>query len=291
MTLQSFKSIEDKLNVIGHEIFDVDEETYDLFSHEFPQRNLGMINDRANTLELDIGGRRYDVRQSPGLLTSSNAEGTTGAALWKVSPLLAEWLTDQTNTLWSTGILHSSAVLVELGCGITGLIGLAMAKQVSKYVLTDQRSVLKLLQENVDVNTPLPSRSKAKGRASKVVSSSVDANSKAQVAEINWEQDDADALDEVLGQGEVIDMVIVCDCVFNDFLLQPLVTMCHKISARSSGRKTALLIAQQLRSDEVFSAFVDILVRSFRVWRLSDESLPPALKNGSGFAVHLAILR
>jgi len=250
-----------------------------------------MIDDKASTLEVDVAGERYDIRQSPGLLTSSNAEGTTGAALWKISPLLAEWLADQTNALWSTGILDLDAVVVELGCGITGLVGLVMAKRVSTYILTDQRSVLKLLQENVDANAPHANSSKVKSRTSRKVERSSEGNSKARVMELNWELDDAAALDDALSLGGQIDLVIVCDCVFNDFLLPPLVTMCQKICLRSIEKRTALLVAQQLRSDEVFSAFMELLLTKFNVWRLSDASLPPTLHSGSGFVVHLAILR
>jgi len=111
------------------------------------------------------------------------------------------------------------------------------------------------------------------------------------VMELNWELDDAAALDDALSLGGQIDLVIVCDCVFNDFLLPPLVTMCQKICLRSIEKRTALLVAQQLRSDEVFSAFMELLLTKFNVWRLSDASLPPTLHSGSGFVVHLAILR
>jgi len=265
-------------------------ETYDLFSHTFPQRNLGMVDHKAGHLEIDIAGDRYDIRQSPGLLTSSNTEGTTGAALWKISPLVAEWLIDKTNALWSAGILHPDAVVLELGCGVTGLIGLVMSKRIARYILSDQRSVLKLLQENVDANAP-PDTSKVQGRTSRKAHPITGKASKAHVLALNWEVDEANALDEVLGAADDIDLVIVCDCVFNDFLLQPLVTMCQKICLRLPEKKTLLLIAQQLRSDEVYSTFMDILLRRFRVWRLSDASLSPALQNGSGFAVHLAVLQ
>ena len=268
-------------------------ETYDLFSHEFPQRNLGMIDHKATTLEVDVAGERYDIRQSLGLLTSSNSEGTTGAALWKISPLLAEWLADPTSPLWSTGILYPDAVVVELGCGITGLVGLVMAKRVSSYILTDQKSVLKLLQGNVEANGPQANNSNVRSRSSRKAEGSSEGNvdSKARVIELNWESDDAAVLDEALGSGKQIDLVIVCDCVFNDFLLQPLVTICENICSRSIEKKTALLVAQQLRSDEVFSAFMELLLTHFHVWRLSNASLPPTLQSGSGFAVHLAILR
>lgn len=249
-----------------------------------------MVDNKASHLEIDIAGDRYDIRQSPGLLTSSNAEGTTGAALWKISPLVAEWLIDKTNALWSTGVLHPDAVVLELGCGITGLIGLVLSKRISRYILTDQRSVLKLLQENVDANAP-PDTSMVKRRSSRKAHHTFEAVSKTVVMELNWETDDVDALNEALQPADDIDLVIVCDCVFNDFLLQPLVAMCQKTCLRSPEKKTILLIAQQLRSDEVYSSFMGILLRTFRVWRLSDVSLSPALQDGSGFAVHLAVLR
>lgn len=264
-------------------------ETYDLFSQELPQSNLGMIDDKSTTLQLEIAGRQYEIRQSPGLLTSFNSEGTTGAALWKISPIVAEWLADQTNVLWSSQILHSGANVVELGCGITGIIGCVLAKQVGKYILTDQRSVLKLLQLNVDANNS--SSTNTKRRVSKkAATKSVPENNLA-VLELNWETDDAIVLNQVLDPDQAVDLVIVCDCVFNDFLLEPLTKMCEDIGKRSAESQAVFLFAQQLRSDQVFSAFLDLLHRKFRVWRCSDSVLPSTLQNGSGFALHLAIPR
>lgn len=266
-------------------------ETYDLFSRDLPQNNLGMINDKSTRLNIEVAGDVYEIRQSPGLLTSSNSEGTTGAALWKISPLIAEWLADTDNFLWSSGILHAQATIVELGCGITGLIGCVIGKRVLSYLLTDQRSVLKLLRENVNANAPSLSKSKPKGRASKLQTSVQNSTSNIHVLELNWETDNVDQLHEVISPDQPIDVVIVCDCVFNDFLLEPLVNMCEKICLRSTERQTLLLIAQQLRSDQVFSAFLEILLRRFRVWRFSNPCLSKALQDDSGFAVHAAILR
>lgn len=250
-----------------------------------------MINGKAAILSVEVAGEQYEIRQSPGLLTSSNAEGTTGAALWKISPLVAEWLADPGCSLWSQGVLHADAVIVELGCGIAGLLGCAMAKHVSKYILTDQRSVLKLLQANIDANAPRSQRSKAKGRNSKTLRSPPKSDSNVYATDLNWETDDADALDDMLSPEDTIDLVVVCDCVFNDFLLEPLVSMCKKLCSRSTENKTGLLIAQQLRSDQIFSSFMEKLTCDFRVWRLTDGSLPATLQTGSGFAVHIAIMR
>lgn len=248
-----------------------------------------MIDDKSSSLEIEVAGQQYEIRQSPGLLTSSNTEGTTGAALWKISPIIAEWLADPDGVLWSSQILHAAANVVELGCGVTGLIGCVLGRQVGKYVLTDQRSVLKLLQENVDANAPV--RSTTRKRASKKSSASGNSESNVKTLELNWETDDVDVLDQVLDLQESVDLVLVCDCVFNDFLLEPLTTMCESIGNRARGSGTVFLFAQQLRSDQVFSAFLELLTGKFRVWRIDDPALSPTLRNGSGYAVHLAILR
>lgn len=269
--------------------FLVSAETYQVFSQDLPQSNLGMIDDKSSSIEVEIAGQLYEIRQSPGLLTSSNSEGTTGAALWKISPIIAEWLADSTGALWSTQILHAGANVVELGCGVTGLIGLVLAKSVGLYVSTDQRSVLKLLQENVDANAPALPRSKT--RTSKKTPHNRGSERNIKILELNWETDHVDVLDQVLDTQEPIDLVIVCDCVFNDFLLDPLTDMCESIASRTQGAPPVFLFAQQLRSDQVFSAFLELLNRKFRIWRLTDSVLPSALQEGSGYVVHLAILR
>lgn len=248
-----------------------------------------MINDKAGSLTIEIAGDLYEIRQSPGLLTSTNTEGTTGAALWKISPCIADWLADRNNILWKYGLMHKGITIVELGCGITGLIGLVLSKLVSTYVLTDQRSVLKRLQENVGANTP--AMSQAKGKSTKRCGTNFVSNRVLHAIELNWETDEPAVLDDVLQPDRAVDMVIVCDCVFNDFLLRPLVTTLGGLCSRHADRGTFVLIAQQLRSDEVFTAFLEMLITKFDVWRITDSHLPDTLRSTTGFAIHLAKLR
>ena len=54
-------------------------ETFDLFSHDFPSHNLGFLDASANEVQVSISGKDFTIRQSPGLLSSSRKEGTTGA--------------------------------------------------------------------------------------------------------------------------------------------------------------------------------------------------------------------
>lgn len=54
-------------------------ETFLLFSQSLPSQDLGFINPKASTLELDIAGRTLNIAQSPTLLASDRKGGTTGA--------------------------------------------------------------------------------------------------------------------------------------------------------------------------------------------------------------------
>jgi hypothetical protein len=54
-------------------------ETFELFAQDPPSQNLGFIDSRATTLELTIAGRDLTIHQSPSVLSSNRAGGTTGA--------------------------------------------------------------------------------------------------------------------------------------------------------------------------------------------------------------------
>lgn len=72
--------------------------------------------------------------------------------LWKITPLIAEWLASMPQWLKDADILHSRSTILELGCGITGLLGIILEAKVSYYLLTDQSYVMKTLRENVQRN-------------------------------------------------------------------------------------------------------------------------------------------
>ncbi|PLB33124.1 S-adenosylmethionine-dependent methyltransferase [Aspergillus candidus] len=69
------------LTFIGPEVEDADEESFFLFSQDIPSSNLGFVDSRAPSLDVSIHGQDYVVRQSPTLLSSSRAGGTTGAGM------------------------------------------------------------------------------------------------------------------------------------------------------------------------------------------------------------------
>jgi hypothetical protein len=54
-------------------------EAFLLFAQDIPSANLGFVDSRAATVDLVIGEHEYCIHQSPTLLSSSRAGGTTGA--------------------------------------------------------------------------------------------------------------------------------------------------------------------------------------------------------------------
>ncbi|KIW62629.1 hypothetical protein PV04_10786 [Phialophora macrospora] len=277
-------------SVLGPPIEDASEETFYLFSERIPSNNLGFVNSRANVLELEIAGRDYTIRQSPGLLNSRREEGTTGAVLWKITPLLATWLASSPPVL--ADVLHQDAVVVELGCGVAGLIGLVLARFVQCYILTDLDYVLKHVKENVAANEAALEKSKS-AKKKKSDQNGTAAGQVLRMLALDWEADSARNLETVMPPGSSIDLVLLCDCVYNEYLVSALVQTCADACrlGSSRARATVVLIAQQLRADTVFELFLDSLMREFDMWRVPDGQISAELRPGSGYAVHLAMLK
>ncbi|KAK3944880.1 ribosomal lysine N-methyltransferase 5 [Diplogelasinospora grovesii] len=330
--------LENLLRQLGEQIESAEEETYDLFSQDLPsQQGLGFINSKAPTLDLTIADRDLTIHQSPGILSSNRAGGTTGAVVWKVSPIFAEWLTTAGNPLFSHGVLSPRSAVVELGCGISPVVGLLLAPRISQYVLTDQPYVARLVEQNIAENdghqvvlqhkATANKRSANKGRTGGASSKGSGSGSKGggatgtnnsgqiRFTPLDWETDDvSSALTRDLS-GSSFDAVLACDCIYNEALVEAFVSACVDIcrlreaelaayassskddaKSEESGSSDLLepsicLIAQHLRTSDVFETWMDCFLRSFHVWRIPDTLVLPGLRSGSGFVVHLGVLR
>ena len=97
------------------------------------------------------------------------------------------------------------------------------------------------------------------------------------------------------GERQAIDAVIACDCIYNEALIEPFVRTCAETcqlaNVESIGKPTVCIIAQQLRSDIVFEAWLSAFHKVFRVWRVPDEFVSEGLMGCSGFVVHIGVLR
>lgn len=248
-------------------------------------------------MELTIAGRDFTIHQSPSLLSSNRSGGTTGAVVWKIGPLFAEWLSSRDNILFRQNIITSDSLILELGCGISGLVGLVLAPLVARYIATDQDYVSKLLHQNLESNIQVPSSprtfksSNATGSFSKIGDSGVE------FLELDWEISSIPSLPSTLAMKESqgFDAVISCDCIYNEALIAPYVSTCKELCQLRGGgtnlHPTICIVGQQLRSSDVLDEWLKLFHRSFRVWRIPDEYLTPALRSNSGFVVHLGVLR
>ncbi|KAF4215347.1 hypothetical protein CNMCM8980_006796 [Aspergillus fumigatiaffinis] len=316
------------LSSIGEEVEDAEEESFLLFSRDIPSANLGFVDSRATTVDVTIHGQDYSISQSPTLLSSSRAGGTTGAVLWKITPAFAEWIADaHSNPLWKHSLLTSSSTVVELGCGISGLIALALGPSIGHYVATDQEYVHRLFRENLENNTaaaaPTTAKSQPKGKSKKRAAGQQKptrkqdgpGSSNITFAALDWELDVPASLkdsigltgnddrhhDDEEGEDKGFDLLLSCDCIYNEALVAPFVRTCADFcrlrpvqttaGRRASRAPTICIIAQQQRSPDVFEAWLQETLRVFRVWRLSDEALGEGLRSGTGYVVHLLLLR
>lgn len=267
-----------------------------MFSQDIPSNNLGFVDATADTIEIEIAGHDYTFHQSPGLLHSNSAGGTTGAVLWKVTPRLAAWLASFPSILSDLHALHPGSVVVELGCGLTGLIGQVLSQYVQRYILTDQPSIVRHLKSNLLDESPREKTSGTKSKKKRATSTGKHAV--LEVMALDWEKDAATNLKASLLADANIDLLILCDCVYNEYLVKPLVQTCVDTCRLGSGgdgvgdgNPTVVLVAQQLRSDAILELFLETMIKHFEVWRVPEERIAADLGPNSGYAVHLAILR
>jgi len=295
-------TLQDLLQVIGKEVEDPVEETFLLFSQPVLFQNLGFVDAKATDLEVSVSGRDLNIVQSPGLLSSNRKEGTTGAVVWKITPLFAEWITSDSNILFRTAVLDRNSIVLELGCGISGIVAVMLAPKIGRYIATDQDYVFKLLKPNIEDNASKGNASTKSKRKGKTTVACKPGHSRAniEVIALDWEASLVSNLSTLIGPGfddraHTLDALIACDCVYNEALIDPFVQTCAEIcqsaKAAATGKLAVCLIAQQLRSDSVFEAWLLAFHKVFRVWRVSDELCIDGLKQGSGFVVHVGVLR
>lgn len=219
-------------------------------------------------------------------------------------------------------------MVAELGCGISALVALALAPTLQHYIATDQEYVRRLFRTNLDANAAVnaPSckqkgtKSKGKSATKKQQSGGNPTAANVTFTTLDWETDQPGLLkscieseaggrdahrindddeEEDLG----FDLLLSCDCIYNEALVAPFVRTCSEIcrlrpayepsdgSEPHVRRPTVCIIAQQQRSPDVFETWLRETLREFRVWRLSDEVLGDGLKSGTGYLVHLLLAR
>lgn len=194
-------------------------------------------------------------------------------------------------------------------------MGLATAPLVKRYVLTDQSYVARLVEANIAQNNSSSSNQASRGKATssgggggrkgKSSSKTISLAGRGGGANggnvefhpLDWETDTPHAT------LCTPDVVIACDCIYNDALIPPLVqttaeacrlkTTAVPLSEDGAAQTPCVaVVAQQLRDPEIFEAWLrEFMAKGFRVWRVPDIELPEGLRESSGFVVHVGVLR
>jgi hypothetical protein len=212
-------------------------------------------------------------------------------------------------------LIAPNTSILELGCGISGLTALALGPKVARYVLTDQAYVSKLVTQNIAQNAiaattntaaagrkhKFQSKSSSSSRSSSSTTTTTEASPKIVFTPLDWELDSPTAALTGSLSIKSFDVVLACDCIYNDALIGPFVQTCAEacqlrgLDAESSevgaNEPCICLVAQQLRNPDVFGDWLREFGQLFRVWRVPDELLSAELRGGSGFVVHVGILK
>ena len=218
--------------------------------------------------------------------------------------MFADWIAGKGNVFFETGMLSASSTVLELGCGVSGIVALAMSKRVGRFIATDQEYVFKMLKSNLKENVIRPKSgtkfTKCQSKSKRHSNMDPTSSSNIGILALDWETSSISSLPSLLGSAlpfasPNIDAVVACDCIYNEALIGPFVQTCVDICSlpKSASVKspTICMIAQQLRSYAVFETWLLAFHKKFRVWRVPDHLLNAALSDGSGFVVHVAILR
>lgn len=256
-------------------------------------QNLGYVSRTAQVIEVGVTAQdSFQIVQSPGLLNSNRKDGTTGAVLWGATVFLARWLSKPDTFLWTSGLLKKDSKIVELGCGASGLLPLSLSTLMTSgtYLLTDVDYMMDLVEVNLDANRP---KGNPKRRPKPTL--------KIDTMPLNWETDSALNVLSVFGkESNGIDLVLACDCIYNEFLIEPFVSTCVdlcRLRSDESPGPTVVLVVQQLRSASVLEAWLEQMMKTFTLFRIPDDilyrmpsvELSPHIQRP--YAAHLAVLK
>lgn len=252
----------------------VEEHIFELFVTRVDAEHdhgLGFIQRKDGILQLTVADHDLEITQSLSLLNSKIVSSTTGAVAWKVSPLLVEWLLTPRTVLHS--LIRSQTTVVELGSGIAGIVASIIGPKISRYLATDQAHLLKLARQNIERNLIKPN-TKTRNHETHI-----------ETVEYDWEyiKETLSNLSMIKGIGDY-GLVIACDTIYNDFLIPHFVNALSAV-LREMGPGARVILAQQLRSDQILEAVLNQLLNAgFVLWNIPENKLSNDLQHG--FVIH-----
>ena len=190
--------------------------------------------------------------------------------VWKITPLFASWLASPSNILFRPNggpLVPARALVLELGCGVSAILGCVLAHRVRGWLLTDQAYVGRLVETNIAANVSLiqghghgneasgkkvgqrgkrhggastrssstsstPSRSERRGFpaiSTSATNHNTDTSLKVKFHPLDWETDTPASSLASPWHRRSFDAVVACDCVYNEALVDPFVSACADV--------------------------------------------------------------
>ncbi|AET39300.1 S-adenosylmethionine-dependent methyltransferase Ecym_4233 [Eremothecium cymbalariae DBVPG len=262
-------------------------------------QDLGIQSRRSINLEVDISPVddtkadtfNLSVSQSLTSLNSNNVNNnsTTGYVLWSSTPYFLKCLlyNDDAAQLRKGGNVplledcHRNEILlpamfssgdhisciVELGAGISGIMAIVMANYVDKYVATDQKAILKKLQENLQENINEVQKRSVNSNTLPTISRTKKTSSSAcniEVLNLDWETfcKPQTTVNPFLAPPKNTSQVyiVALDVIYNEFLISPFLQTLKRLLqwyVHENGVTAAALVVVQLRAQDVLQSFLE----------------------------------
>ncbi|CUS24088.1 LAQU0S13e03004g1_1 [Lachancea quebecensis] len=249
----------------------------------------------------------FEISQSLSSLSSSrdNNNSTTGYVVWSTTPFFLQWLLysrsgaifgqggtievegDPFHSTYEMPAIFSSRVvdpadspdarvtpqhiIVELGAGIAGILCVALANYVDKYVCTDQKALLNGLKRNIKHNIDeLRLRNMESSTLDFEISRRTALKTELDVLALDWESFDLKSpnLHALLTPASLSTVCILSmDVVYNEYLIEPFLRTLKKLlqSYRASGHSPFAVLGIQLRDQDVVEIFLSTAVVQFEL--------------------------
>lgn len=271
---------------------DINEHIFELYTECSPpsSSDLGFEDRTQNEIEvyLEKSDITLTVRQSPSELSSKTRDSSTGFVCWKTALLMTDWIHNHSQCPLNAIFRHGRDLeLLELGSGIGGVSAAVLGPLVRRYVCSDQKHVLKLMKENILMNTPsskfdsitlfdlsLENRKRTFGpRTYRHKRRAV-----IECIEYDWEFNDfgLDNYRTVTEKGRP-DLILSFDTIYNTYLISPFVSTLKSLLRSDNGA----VIGIQLRDESVVSDFIgQVLDSNLNLFSFPQSMLSEELKRG-----------
>ncbi|SGZ58746.1 CIC11C00000005809 [Sungouiella intermedia] len=265
----------------------------DLYEHLFhiyvehkpsEQQHLGYVDKSTDLLEISLPKSKVDltIQQSLASLSSATESSSTGFICWQGAVNFADWVLANPNCpfgdLFKAG---SSISVLELGAGVGAVLASVFGPNVSSYVATDQKHVLKLMKSNFAnnvVSQRYSSSTSVRTHDSGPKKREGESWGTIEFLEFDWEHLEAGAsrYHQIIGQ-ECPDVILASDTIYNGHLISFFVRALKQMM----GPHTLALVTIQLRDEDVTEEFfLEIFSQHLELLAVPDELLDDKLIEG-----------